>query len=256
VVLSLAASGALAAGFTYNFDDGTNPFTAYSGTPVVTTDQAHSGTQSLYFSPTGSAAGRSSGYLDLDFASGGGLVTMWMFDRGAWCDGNEGGVSANGWRLGLTGSAQFDWAGISTMQRSYMGSAGGYAYSMGNGDGGTFGGWYSPWWSAISRQVVSLSPTPNDGSSGVGAWSKWGFEFGTDGNVAIFMYDANDQPIASSMVAYIPEKASSIFVYGGSAQLGGVYIDDVTWTPNVPEPATISLLAIGGVLALVRRNRK
>ena len=75
--------------------------------------------------------------------------------------------------------------------------------------------------------------------------------------VSIFMYDANDQRIASSMTANMSlDKPNAIFVYGGANNvLGGVYIDDVAFTP-VPEPATLTLLGLGGALALVRRNRK
>ncbi len=47
-VLSLAASGALAGPISVNFDEGTSPFAAWGGTPVVSSAQAHSGPNSLF----------------------------------------------------------------------------------------------------------------------------------------------------------------------------------------------------------------
>jgi hypothetical protein len=250
-VLVLSAGMVSAAGFTYNFDDGSNPFTTVAGGPTVTTDQAHSASNSLYIAPGDDAL------LAIPGAASGGRVTMWIFDRGNWCDGNaaNGGSYANGWRAGLTGSVTEDSAHIALVQRSYFGSDGGYAYGQGGGDGGTFGGWYSPWWSSTSRQVTSLSATANDGSSGVGAWAEWSFTFTPDGNVAINLCDGSGNSIPSGMNSVIPGGATGIFLYGGDSQLGGLYVDDVTFTP-APEPMTMALLGAGAVLGLVRRNRR
>lgn len=250
-ILACGAQGALLA----DFDDGTSPFDTWGGAPTVSSAQAYSGTQSLYIAPGDRAL------LDLSGASAGGLVTMRIFDLGKWCDANQ--TSSNGWRAGVTGASMTGSAHIALMRRAYM-STNGYAYSQGNDGGGTFTGWYSPWWASTNRQVVSLSATPNDGSEGVGAWTKWGFQFDGDGNVSMFRYDANDVPIASSMTAIItnggadpmtPEPVASIFLYGGDSVMGGLYVDDVTWTP-IPEPMTLAVLGAGGLLAVLRRNRR
>ena len=53
-----------------------------------------------------------------------------------------------------------------------------------------------------------------------------------------------------------PDPGVRLALYNGGSGAEGVaaYVDDVTIT-GVPEPATMSLLAVGGVLTLVRRKR-
>jgi hypothetical protein len=252
-VLVLSAGVVSAAGFTYNFDDGSNPFTTIAGGPTVTTAQAHSGPNSLYIAPGDNAT------LSIPGAASGGVVKMWIYDLGKWAtnDPNFAGAgSANGWRAGLAGAGDVGSSMIALWSRSYTPSRDGYQCGS-VGAGSAFGDWFSPFWASTNRQVVSLSTTPDDGSAGVGEWSQWSFTFFPDGNVVMNLCDSLGNPIPSnsSMTQVVTGGVTDIFLSGGGSELGGLYVDDVTFTP-APEPMTMALLGAGAVLGLVRRNRR
>jgi hypothetical protein len=228
--------------------ESSNPFTAAAGYTdgTLSTTYAASGIQSLYLY-RGNAM-----FLPIASAAAGGTVTMKVYDQGKWSDAAG---SVYGARWGVADGT--NCGAFSLIQKSYLGSSAGYGYADGSIDGDAiFGSWFSPYFYG-PRQVVSLSPTPNDGSVGEGKWTTWYFDI-APGGLSVAMYREGDS--ANAVTATFASIVSEIIVYGGrdsdtvGMPLAGIYVDDVTWT-RLPEPATMSLL-VGGALALLRRRNR
>ena len=87
-----------------------------------------------------------------------------------------------------------------------------------------------------------------------GAFSDLSFVFGSDGSTTISLNGGTPVAIVNYWGATVAPEMFWSGSVGTSASDAVVYFDDVA--VNIPEPVTMSLLAIGGVLGLLRRRRR
>ncbi|MEX0886297.1 MAG: PEP-CTERM sorting domain-containing protein [Phycisphaeraceae bacterium] len=241
-----------------DFEDQVNPF---SGGTVVT-DQANSGDYSLYLAPgQQSVMNIPAEYLGKGWTI---TVTMQVYDQGMWIDPEVEGSpfpSRNNVRWGVasqTGTGSLDaehHEGVMFVDANNLAS--GEVYGWSNSANARWSQWFSVGHFGGPRQVVELG----DGGSydeeleqwiapqpGVGQWTEWTFEVANDGSTTI----TGDG--VGTRTATISGGMQQIYLGGGtgSSPLGGIWVDDIT---IVPEPGTIGLLAMGGVMLLARRRR-
>ncbi len=107
-----------------------------------------------------------------------------------------------------------------------------------------FGFRASDWWNTNVTESM-LTILGSDLTNGV--WTYF--------ETSIFVPEANIDPLDPDYLNKIKRNATLMIVQNGWIGQGGTfYVDDVTMSNGIPEPATIMLLGLGG-LALLRKRR-
>ena len=230
-----------------DFESGLDP--GWTG-GAISTDQAVSGDHSLMlvadeialfdFSPLGSGNA--------------GVLSLWVYDRGATA---EEGSNAYGPRWGIYSEDVGTVGGASDAQsvaggtiiwRSFLNGNNGYGNSVGENPL-TAGSWFSPNFQGGPR---------------VQGWMKWTITLDQNFDVTIESELSDGTPHSTFTSAgeamfdraigpNPPSGARGVYLFGGRSCCGdvaGVYVDDVQW---VPEPASLGILAFGGLMLLRRR---
>ncbi|MFW6154922.1 MAG: PEP-CTERM sorting domain-containing protein [Planctomycetota bacterium] len=187
-------------------------------------------------------------------------ISMRVYDQGkSAMDNAEGTGPAEdsrpagtkyGWNIGVSGDNN-NW-GVGLFNKSWLGANGGYAWCDGHDWPQTATSIWSAGWFGGPRQVDALSVIGTGSIAdpevdGDGAWSTWTWMLSADGSLTI-TGEAGERTTDPGVASNIDQ----VYVGSHSTDLGGLLIDDVQL---IPEPATLSLLGLGGVLALIRRKR-
>ncbi|MFW6154127.1 MAG: PEP-CTERM sorting domain-containing protein [Planctomycetota bacterium] len=235
IAMALVASSASAA----MLED----FEAWTGAGTVVVDPDDAGNSALHL-----AGGET---IAIPVPETAGVVTIDVYDMGAIeHDAGEDNDNNSGYgpRWGVATAGNGASAAASIVNKTFLEANGGYGYGA---DLSRTGSWWSPMWFGGPRLVDSLAVigegTWDDPDvPGDGAWATWTFTIASDGNVTI---DNDDN---SKTMAMGP--AAEVWLSGGRSDFalnGTALFDNVTF---VPEPATLGLLALGG-LGLIRRRR-
>lgn len=235
VVLALAASASAAM-----LED----FEAWAGAGTVVADPDDAGNSVLHL------AGGTAIAIALPATAG--IMTVDVYDMGA-IDHDIGQPNTNnsgyGPRWGVATAGNGASAAASIINKTFLDSGAGYGYGA---DLSRTSSWWSPMWYGGPRLVDALDvigtgtwdapETPGDGD-----WTTWTFIIGSGGSVVI------RNGVHTQIMGMGP--AAEMWLSGGRSGMvlnGTALFDNVTF--EVPEPATLSLLALGG-LALIRRRR-
>jgi len=224
--------------------ESSNPFSG----GAVTTDQAHSGTQSLYL------GGSDMAFVPLDipgdYEGDAVEVTMMVFDTGRWIDRAVTGypLSCYGPRWGVSGAGTD--IGATIIEKTFLQSGGqyggGYGHSGGNPEAEPptlpedrfANDWFSPAYYGGPRQcTLSDNGGTNDGggwvmgTEGTGEWTKWIFLVDKATNTVTLSREGGPEVVHACP---LDGPVDEIWIYGGGAgatsglPLAGIYIDDVT----------------------------
>ena len=174
----------------------------------------------------------------------GGIVGMDVYDYGITT------ASHYGPRWGIGGDIYGVGAAAYLRQGAGINNAAGYGMSYDGQPTQTWGrtsSWFSAKFFGGPRLVDAL-----EGEVGGpdGAWSTWTFT--TAGGAGDLCYI--DNGTASNQTGYAPGKITDVWFWSGkdAATFSQGLFDNITF--DVPEPATMSLLALGG-LAMLRRRK-
>ena len=236
VIMALAASASAAV--VEDFESG------WAGSGVLVADPDNAANTVLHLV---------GGQTALFAQAGPGKITVDVYDFGVTVQDDMGGGTTNGYgpRWGATG----DGNGLASITaKSYLNATKGYAMGI----EGLTGSWWSAQWHGSPRlvdalQVIGTGDPFNPEIPGDGDWTTWTFWVNTSGSVTI----SNGVNTKMLSLALNPGGMANIGLSGGKNTLdamgaAGALYDNVTF--DVPEPATMSLLALGG-LAMLRRRR-
>lgn len=242
---------------------------AYAGAGVLVADPEDAGNTVLHLS---SVPGTDNAEVfQIAAPDTTGIVTMRIFDFGA----NDVKVDTRfGPRWGVRGDAGLETACVNIHYKEWISGYKGYTANAAQGvtftPTATISSphWYMGTQGRYVKALDDLSTTEVDESQG--AWATWTFE--VTAGVITASAAANDVVDENGVYSSGPVTASgdlpgtvgnlsSIFVSSGTdaalpeghLKFVGVLVDDITFAP-IPEPATMSILALGG-LAMLRRRR-
>lgn len=239
----------MALGSTVDFEgENANPFSG----GAVSTDQAVSGTQSLYLGPGDEALLPLN--IPLDYTGDGIEVTMKVFDLGKWIDRTITGypTSVYGPRWGVSTGTHLagECAGVTIIEKPQLGTANGYGYDA--TEARFASDWFSPYFYGGPRAGLSSNGGTNDGSGwvmgtpGTGVWTTWTFRVDRATNEVTCSREGGATVVISAALA---GPISEIWLWGGGPgatsglPLAGVYIDDITLNAYTNPPTELAIHA-------------
>jgi hypothetical protein len=239
VIMALAASASAAV-----IED----FEAWTGTGTVVADPDNAANSTLQL-----AGGEA---IAIALPANAGIMTVDVYDMGA-TDHDIGQPNTNnsgyGPRWGVADVGNSTSVAASIINKTFLNSNNGYGWGY---DLSRTSSWWSPMWFGGPRnvdalQVIGTGTWDNPEVPGDGDWATWTFYINTSGTVTVT--DGNNTVMGAMRLNGVA--STEMWLSGGRSGMvlnGTALFDNITF--DVPEPATMSLLALGG-LAMLRRRR-